>query len=267
MDYKGMTIEEMRQRKKEMDYSCEELAEWSGVSADVVQQILEGDAESADNAVLKWLEETFAGRPAKVIREAQAPYLEKKRQGEFTVEDYYALPDTRRVELIDGVIYDMASPTSIHQAIGGEVFTQLREYIKKNSGMCIPLYSPIDVQLDCDNKTMVQRDMVIVCNRDKLRKKNVFGAPDFVVEILSRSTRKKDTVKKLQKYESAGVREYWVVDPDKKKVIVYEFGNEMSSAIYGFEDKVPVGILDGACTVDFAEIYEYVRFLYEEKMA
>lgn len=267
MDYKRMTIEEMRERKKEMDCSFEELADRAGVSAEVVQQILEGDTESADNSVLRWLEETFASRPAKVIREEQAPYLAQKRQGEFTVEDYYALPDTRRAELIDGVIYDMASPTSIHQAIGGEVFTQLREYIKKKSGMCIPLYSPIDVQLDCDNKTMVQPDLVILCDRDKLRRKNIFGAPDFVMEILSRSTRKKDTVKKLQKYENAGVREYWLVDPDKKKVIVYEFENEMSPTIYGFEDKVPVGILDGECIVDFGEIYEYVRFMYEEKMA
>lgn len=124
--------------------------------------------------------------------------------------------------------------------------------------------APLDVQLDCDNKTMVQPDMVIICDYNKLRKKNVFGAPDFVIEILSGSTRKKDSIKKLQKYENAGVREYWIVDPDKKKVIVYEFEVEMSPTIYGFEDRIPVGIFGGDCIVDFTEIYAYVRVLYDE---
>lgn len=259
-----MTIEEMIERKKEQNYSYEKLADLAGLTVEVVQQTLEGDSESADALVLYRLEEVFACEPAKVIREAQAPYLTRKRQGEFTVDDYYALPDERRVELIDGIIYDMASPTSIHQAISAQIFHLIFDHIKKNKGMCMAFCAPLDVQLDCDNKTMVQPDVMVICNRDKLRKKKVFGTPDFIVEILSPSTRKKDTVIKLQKYVEAGVREYWMVDPDKKRVIVYKLENGMSQTIYGFEDKIPVGIFDGECTVDFAEVYEYVRFLYEE---
>lgn len=78
-----------------------------------------------------------------------------KKQGEYTLDDYYALPDERRVELIDGVIYDMASPSSVHQLIGSEIREQLKSYIKDKKGECIPFVAPIDVQLDCDDKTMV----------------------------------------------------------------------------------------------------------------
>ena len=259
-----MTIEEMRQRKKEQSYSYEDLAGFTGFPAETIRKILEGEDLEADYSVLMELEEIFAGKPAAVIREAQAPYLLEKRQGEFNIEDYYALPDTRRAELIDGVIYDMAAPSSIHQAILTKISNLLFNYIQQKQGKCMLFPAPLDVQLDCDNKTMVQPDMVIICDYNKLRKKNVFGAPDFVIEILSRSTRKKDSIKKLQKYENAGVREYWIVDPDKKKVIVYEFEVEMSPTIYGFEDRIPVGIFGGDCIVDFTEIYAYVRVLYDE---
>lgn len=78
---------------------------------------------------------------------------------------------------------------------------------------------------------------------------------------MSKSTRKKDTGIKLKKYANAGVREYWVVDPEKKKVIVYEFEKGMAQTIYGFEDKIPVGIFGGACVVDFGEVYDYIKIL------
>ena len=83
--------------------------------------------------------------------------------------------------------------------------------------------APMDVQLDCDDKTMVQPDVMVVCDRDKITRKCIYGAPDLAVEILSDSTKKKDMYVKLGKYMEAGVREYWLVDPKGKKVIVYDF--------------------------------------------
>ena len=80
----------------------------------------------------------------------------------------------------------------------------------------------------------------------------------------SSSTKKKDMYVKLGKYMEAGVREYWLVDPKGKKVIVYDFEAEVTPSIYGFSSKVPVGIFKGECEVDFAKIYEYISFLYEE---
>ena len=188
-----------------------------------------------------------------------------KKQGEYTLEDYYALPDERRVELIDGVIYDMSAPTTIHQLIGLEIWGQLQKFIRKKKGTCIPFAAPVDVQLDCDDRTMVQPDVLVVCDRDKIIKRCIYGAPDFVVEVLSPSTKRKDGIIKLSKYISAGVREYWIVDPDKKQVVVYDFQKEDYPVIYGFGGEIPVGIFDGECQIDFAEIYEYMRFLYEKE--
>lgn len=193
------------------------------------------------------------------------PAYQVKKQGEYTLEDYYALPDERRVELIDGVIYDMSAPTTIHQLIGLEIWGQLQKFIRKKKGTCIPFAAPVDVQLDCDDRTMVQPDVLVVCDRDKIIKRCVYGAPDFVVEVLSPSTKRKDGIIKLSKYISAGVREYWVVDPDKKQVVVYDFQKEDYPVIYGFGGEIPVGIFDGECQIDFAEIFEYMRFLYEKE--
>ena len=135
--------------------------------------------------------------------------------------------------------------------------------VEKNQDACIPMFAPVDVQLDQDDKTMVQPDLMIVCDRKKLTRQGVFGAPDFIIEILSESTRKKDSYLKLMKYQKAGVREYWLVDPDKKKVIVYDLEKVEIPVIYGFTDQVPVRIFDGKCVVDFSLIYENIKFIYE----
>ena len=196
-----------------------------------------------------------------MIKEELTPYLAHKVQGEFTIEDYYLLPDDHRAELIDGVIYDMTAPTYIHQGIECEIHGFFRDHIRKNNGKCMSFLAPADVQLDCDNRTMVQPDVFIICDRNKLNKKVLYGAPDLIIEILSPSTRNKDIITKTHKYRNAGVLEYWIVDPMKKQVRVYEFEKDNSTALYTFDDKVPVGIWDGECMVDFKEIYDYIKFL------
>ena len=183
------------------------------------------------------------------------------RQGEYTLEDYYALPGDKRVELIDGVFYDMASPTEIHQILAGEIYFALSEYIKKKKGNCVPIVSPADVQLDRDNRTMVQPDVMVICKREKLRNRAVDGAPDLVVEILSKSTRNKDQLIKLNKYFDAGVREYWIIDPKNRQVIVYTFENGVELHVYDAKSVVPVGIFNGECCVDIGELFDYVSFL------
>ena len=188
-----------------------------------------------------------------------------KQQGEYTLEDYYATPDESRVELIDGVIYDMSAPTTIHQDFLAEIVVILRNYIRKNNGSCKAYASPVDVQLDCDDKTMVQPDVIVVCDRDKIIRRCIYGTPDFIIEVLSPSTSKKDSTIKLKKYKTAGVREYWMIDPDKKKVVVYDWRKSEIPTVYGFDSKVPVGIFEGECELDFAEIYQEIAFLYEKE--
>ncbi|MCC8103026.1 MAG: Uma2 family endonuclease [Clostridiales bacterium] len=200
---------------------------------------------------------------ASMVREAAAEYKAVKRQGDYSLEDYFALPEWRRAELIDGVIYDMASPTYIHQAIGDSLQALFNAYIRENHGTCRAFTAPMDVQLDCDDKTMIQPDVLIICDYGKLRSGRVFGAPDLVVEILSPATSKKDRSMKLTKYKRAGVREYWIVDPDQKTVFVYDFEKGDSYEIYTFADSVPVGIYDGKCRIDFRQIYDEIHFLYD----
>lgn len=192
------------------------------------------------------------------VREPEAEYR-LSEPGEYTLEDYLALPEERRVELIDGVFYEMAAPSRVHQTLVLKIGIRLSEYIEQKGGLCEVLVAPFDVQLDCDDKTVVQPDVMIICERMKGDEPRFCGAPDFVVEILSKSTRKKDMTLKLRKYKNAGVREYWIVDPEKRTVIVYALEQESSSVIYGFDAKVPVGIFGGECRVDFADISAYIR--------
>ena len=117
-------------------------------------------------------------------------------------------------------------------------------------------------QLDA-NKTIVEPDVMIVCDRDKLYKNRIYGAPDFILEVLSKSTRRRDMVIKLQKYANAGVKEYWMVDIEGRRVFVYIFDEENYPVIYGFDSKVPVYIWGGQCEIDFSEVYNYIRFLIE----
>ena len=186
------------------------------------------------------------------FREAAAFYW--PRQGEYTLDDYYALPDEQRVELIDGVIYDMASPSTGHQGILSEVSWMITNYIKGKKGKCKSFFAPLDVQLDCDNKTMVQPDLIIICDQNQITEKCIKGAPDFVLEILSKSTRRRDCFLKLHKYENAGVREYWMIDPERKRVVVYFFERDDIPVIYGIADQIPVGIFDGELVIDFTEM-------------
>lgn len=275
-----MTIQEMKERKKELGYSNAMVAELSGVPLGTVQKIFSGATAAPRYETLCALEAifhtpsdpsysasdsaasySFSGEAPRSLKESTAPYLTKK-QGEYTLDDYYNLPEDKRVELIDGVIYDMTAPTTIHQAILGRICNQLLNHIDAKGGTCVPMVSPVDVQLDCDDKTMVEPDVIIVCDRSKIIRRCVYGAPDFVLEVLSKSTRKKDMFIKLNKYRDAGVREYWIVDPDKKAVIVYDFEHD-DYRLADFDEKIPVSVLDGECVIDFAQLYDRISFMYE----
>ena len=157
---------------------------------------------------------------------------------------------------------DMAAPAVTHQEIAFEIAVALRKYIKDKGGKCKVFMSPVDVQLDKDDKTMVQPDVFLVCDQSKNTGRCIYGAPDMVIEVTSPSTRKKDFGKKLGKYVDAGVREYWIVDVKNQKVIVYDlgedFGENMDLMIYGMDGEVPVGIYDGECKIDFEEIVNSV---------
>ncbi len=117
------------------------------------------------------------------------------------------------------------------------------------------------MQLDRDEKTMVQPDVIIVCNPDDLlTKKNIFGAPDFVLEVISPGTKRKDYTTKLSKYQNAGVREYWIIDPEKAMIFVYFFESESCCpGIYPMDADVPVNIFNGALIISLKTIVPWLE--------
>lgn len=175
-----------------------------------------------------------------------------------TIEDYLALPEGTRVELIDGAFYDMAETSVPTTYFAAEIWSAFKSFIKSDNNDNIVMAAPLDVQLDCDDKTVVQPDVVIVCDRSKITKPRVVGAPDLIVEVLSQSNWYHDMVRKLKKYKNAGVKEYWIVNIEEKSVLVYDFTKSDFSTEYSFDDKVPVGIWDGKCKVNFRKIYEEI---------
>lgn len=181
----------------------------------------------------------------------------------MTIEDYITLPEGSRIELIDGVFYDMAPTTVINQRLLLMIYSAMENYNEENGGMSFVTAGPVDVQLDCDDKTMVQPDVLVVCDGDKIIKARVVGAPDLIVEVLSSSNWYMEIIRKKDKYKNAGVREYWIVLPEQKKVLVYYFERSSEYIEYSFEDKIPVAIWDNKCEVDFNFIYSKFEFLYD----
>ena len=269
-----MTIDEMKKRKRELGYTNAQLAELSGVPLGTVQKIFGGATTAPRRSTLLALEKVLA--PSGRTYSAHTVHLTvSESAGAYdagparlhTLDDYYALPEDARVELIDGVFYDMTAPTTIHQQIGLQLSRKIQNYIFSNHGSCVPFYSPIDVQLDRDDKTMVEPDVIVVCDRSKIIRRCIYGAPDFVAEVLSPSTKSRDLIIKLNKYMVAGVREYWIIDPDAETVTVYDFEHEKYPVHYTFADRVPVAIWDGSCVIDFMEIKDYIAFIYENDPA
>ena len=250
-----LTVDEMIRQKNKLGLTYAQIASLSGIPVGTVQKVLGKITASPRYDTLLALEKVLIPESdSNTLNEDEPAFGETaqynshtiipsdKKPGEYTLDDYYALPDDQRVELIDGVFYDMSAPSTIHQIISLNMSIQIKRFIDKNKGNCMVFIAPCDVQLDMDNKTMVQPDVMIICKKDMIVKKNIFGCPDFIVEVLSSSTKKKDMSLKLAKYENAGVKEYWMVDPDKLKIIVYDFAHDYDVSIYGFEDKVQMSI-------------------------
>lgn len=252
-----MTIEEMRKRKRQLGYTNAQLSEMTGIPLGTLNKILSGATQHPRPEAMKALEQVLQDTEVAYGEQKPAETL-KKQPGEFTVDDYYQLPDDQRVELIDGVFYDMAAPTVEHQLLLGSVHAQFLSFIRGKKGECMPLISPVDVQLDADDKTMVQPDVVVVCDREKVKKRVVFGAPDFVLEVVSPSSIIKDYIKKAAKYEAAGVREYWIIDPIKRRVCTYDFTEGSAPGIYPLSGKVPVAIFDQELEIDLDEYQEFL---------
>lgn len=173
----------------------------------------------------------------------------------YTEEDYYNLPENVRAELIHGQIYYMAAPSRIHQEILMELSGTIRDCIKAKKAPCKVYPSPFAVKLFIDdNKTVVEPDISVICESDKLTDRGCTGAPDWIVEIVSPGNSSHDYIRKLNLYVDAGVREYWIVNPINQSVYVYFLEEDkFKTAAYTFQDKIKANIYDDL-TIDFKEL-------------
>ncbi len=170
----------------------------------------------------------------------------------YTIEDIYNLPQGKRAELIDGEIYMMASPSTIHQRLVMALSNRIYNYIDSKQGSCEVFLSPFAVFLNADNEIYLEPDISVICDKSKITDEGCKGAPDWVIEIVSQSSKRMDYYIKLFRYRTAGVKEYWVVDPEKNHVIVYDFEHD-EVMDYTFSDKVKAGIYEDL-EIDFSEI-------------
>ena len=183
--------------------------------------------------------------------------LKIERTTYYTYADYEKWPEYPRFELIKGEAFEMSAPSFAHQAVSMALSIQLGTFLRGKKSKV--LAAPFDVRINYDtgDNTVVQPDLLVVCDPTKIENgKHCLGAPDMIIEILSDSTRSRDKIKKLNVYQEAGVREYWIVNPDDRNVEVFILENG-KYFITGYEDKavIPVHVLE-ECKINLADVFE-----------
>lgn len=184
--------------------------------------------------------------------------MEIRQERIYTIDDIYNLPDGTRAELIDGQIYYMAPPNTAHQRILHFLDRTIGNYIIDNNGYCEIFPAPFSVHLFNDDKKYLEPDLSVICDPNKLNDKGCFGAPDWIIEIVSPHSKRMDYYTKLALYRTASVREYWIVDPLRKSIIVYDMEHDDGPILYSFNDKIKVNIYDDLY-IDFKEIEKFLN--------
>lgn len=308
MKDKNMTVEEIRERKRQLGWTNAELAAKSGIPVSTVAKILGGTTQKPHKTSLKAIEQVLFssssldensavsgngestrkggdaaaisyttdhfsnGNRLRMVREPQYVYGSGamrqqepdrmvKGPGNYTIDDYLALPSERRVELIDGRFYDMAAPSWIHQKTVFHIWKTIDACIEEHQAGCEVMGAPYDVQLFNDPYTVVEPDVMIFCGvPEKELSVRAHTVPAFIAEVLSPSTAFRDRTQKLCRYRDASVKEVWLVSPAAQKIWVYRFydGREEPDE-YTFHDSVPLGISDSRCSVEFSKLLRYVE--------
>ncbi|MBR0085770.1 MAG: Uma2 family endonuclease [Lachnospiraceae bacterium] len=268
-----MTIEEMRRLKRERGLSISDISEYAGVPLGTLNKIFSGQTESPRRDTIRALEKFFS-EDMPVYGKVNTDYYETKgelpsenmvcetavsygapvrKQGEYTVDDIEMLDEYPLAELIDGVLYDLATPTLNHQRIAMLLYRQSMDFIDSRGGACEAFATAVGVHLEDFKKNYLIPDFFIVCDDEKKKEDGIYGAPDFVVEIISPSSDKKDTVIKRRKYMESGIREYWAIDLKRESVYVY-LKDDPVGRIHPLEGKLGVNIYGGELEIDLDAI-------------
>lgn len=176
----------------------------------------------------------------------------------YTIDDIYNLPDGKRAELIGGQIYAMAPPSTAHQRILSFLHLEIGGYIRANHGSCEIFPAPFAVFLNDnegnDSSDYLEPDISVICDSDKIDEKGCHGAPDWIIEIVSPSSKRLDYYTKLSLYRANGVREYWIVDPLKKTIVIYDMANDDGPALHSFTDSMKANIYE-TLVIDFSKLH------------
>ena len=250
-----MDIFELKEKKKLAGLTNQEIADLSGIPFSTINKIFSGATKNPRYSTLLAIEEVISTKakipftynensyPAMMVQEAASPYMCKARA--YNIEDIEKIEEGVRAELIKNTLYMLASPSRIHQYLLSKMMFQIMNHIDKNQGKCHVYPAPFDVKLFGNDLAVVQPDITVICDTDKLTDRGCSGAPDWIIEIVSESNFKHDYVTKMIYYQMAGVREYWIVDPEEKRVYVHCFENPKNSGIYSFEDTILSNTLEG----------------------
>lgn len=250
-----MNINDIRKLQEKENMSYETISELSGIPLDIVTKIFTGEIKEPKYMSLLAMEQVIVRKkkiPFYYDEEQEQPCLIREQVAynfdarRYRVEDVKQLCAGVRVEIIDGKFHTMSTPKRMHQFLSMNISARIFNHIEKNKGKCHIYTAPLGVRLFSDDETWVEPDILVVCKRKEiLRDYGCDGAPDMIVEIVSPNNAFHDYVTKLMKYQQAGVREYWIVDPRTERVSVIYFEDTEKNEEYKYEDVIKSYVLEG----------------------
>jgi len=250
-----MNINELKILKDKEKMSNEEIAELSGVPVEEVEKIFGEQMENINYMTMLSLEQVL-------VRKEKIPFRYSKDMGQYCLvseesvaynydarqygmRDIEMLPEGIWAELIDGKLHFVSAPSRMHQFLVVNILVRIKNHIDKNKRKCHVYTAPLGVVLFEDEVTWVLPDILVACKKDILTDYGCEGAPDLIVEIVSPNNATHDYITKMNKYQQAGVREYWIIDPQAEIVLLHDFENPENSKKYGYEDSIKSNVLDG----------------------
>lgn len=266
-----MDINDLRKLKDKENMSYETISELSGIPLETVTKIFSGEIKQPKYMSLLAMEQVIVRKkkmPFYYDEEEQQPCLIREQVAynfdarRYDVEDVKQLCAGAYVEIIDGKFHIMSTPKRMHQFLSMNISARMFNHIDKNNGKCHVYTAPMGVRLFADDETWVEPDILVVCDRKEiLTDQGCDGAPDLIVEIVSPSNSFHDYVTKLIKYQQAGVREYWIVDPGIERVSVIFFEDTTKNTEYKYDDVIQSYVLEGfeIRIADFIERFEEER--------
>ena len=250
-----MDIFYLKQLKKAAKITNSEIAELSGIPVSTVNKIFSGVTENPRYGTLLAIEQVLVKKerlPFRYDELKQEPCLIQEESPAYCYsarnyekKDIEQLDEWTRAELIDGKLYLLGTPNRMHQFLVAKLSFLFQFHIFQKKGKCHVYVSPFGVKLFDDDKTWVEPDIVVICEKDIMTNEGCSGAPDMLVEVVSLNNAKHDYITKLMKYQKAGVKEYWIVDPEQKKVSVLNFQHPEKTEEYSYDDVITSEVLEG----------------------